>query len=368
MVFRIITFCLILIVSWKSFGNDELKAIYDVDISFLEKLPDHSCLSKYYLSAMSGEFDASTVMDKCSQCRLSKTHKYNCYKIEYLSYFNKGEFSEAASSLINLSNDNELTQLFENSQFAAMNNQLAKKLMELNVGPQNIDATVELKDGYWTYQLPSGSWLFDTAASFGATNKNCKIRNFEKAMALGKLEDVGSCLVDIEHAKNYPLLANSDKDVLGHAFFSTFNKVKTSNTSTIPSTSEFYYDGKLLITRGSAKTKELNFNAVNMCIDTGSSKTVMMPRLHRKFRSELSNNEIGKVNAKTPFGSIETLAKNLKQVTLNIGSNEYKLIEVPMIIRNIGFYECDVLLGMDILKNLIDIDYKNFEITLAPEN
>lgn len=351
------------ILTFSSTASDEKKeliAIIESDINYLmESYTKGSCFSENYLSAISQKNEITGCKENNNFDKL-KTINTEITRIKNNLY--NGNFSDVEISIEKLKKykDHEINTDYLSKLQNLLSSDTYKKTGK----------SIEIASPGYNISIASlGLFEIDTAAGINSIDnksssdqKNINIIDFS-----GKTSSLDYLHESIFNQDE--LFLKRDKNYLGLSFLMKYKSIKFikphENRFEIP----FYMDGENIFFVSYISTGK-NFIEGNICIDTGSELTIGTRKLFRKNRKQLISLGVKKMSALSASGKMNSLVRIAPTIKFKISSSTsnpktVEAYDVPILLRNSSSPSCDLILGRDVLDNiLLEINFLDRTIVL----
>ncbi|RZF82990.1 hypothetical protein EXT46_05930 [Pseudoalteromonas sp. CO325X] len=320
----------------------------------LSKVSDN-CYSALWLHYVTGkEVNSSS----CELCKSSLERSYNCALFES-HYFEQNKDYNRSWKVLNdfLILNNERLDDHEN-----IKNSIEKKLGNLKflnsffkVDPSKFDETVLYVDTTFHPSLDSygslKSFTVDTAAGHSGISKPLPkpYSSFSISTFYGKEYSVNIGVKDIL-GSYFPTLFELEENILGVSFLNELASINLiENLKKKSSRSELFRDQNNFFFTGSIEMRGKFIEGANICIDSGSRTTVLMPKTYKIMRDLLQSERVVNVGADEIIGKMIALGKIVPLMKLYIRGDNFSLDNVPILFRANNSLICNLVLGQDFL-------------------
>lgn len=212
------------------------------------------------------------------------------------------------------------------------------------------------------------AFLIDTGARVSSLLSGNELnKKFEVISATGLSLAVEPIQKDILHIESLLFIKSKQHNILGLNFLKTYNKLtfKRERPKRLLNT-RLFEDSSNIFIRGGVVVEDHRYRNLNLCIDTGSKVTIVMPKGYRRLRSELKSIDPKKLSLNSFGGKEFHLGKIINSLSLRLGNLHYDLSNVPALFKNKSSTGCDVVLGVDFLsQHLYQIDWESSTVTLS---
>lgn len=355
---------LLSIASFATETTDVEKNVYYGNISELLSVKNQNCYAKIWLDYIEGK---KVSLDSCNICASSFSTSYNCALFSAANHSQNGNSLEAANVLYEFMEKNreELVE-YPNAELALQNKAAVLSYVGKNfktaIKPYptifvNRNFKVVGKD-----DEVSSKYAIDTAAAYSASIDKEKADAIKTQLSTFSGNEMSvlfgkSMLFD----KEMPTYYNMNENLIGLFTLYDFQSIVILENKDKPyfqkpllrDQSNLFIEGDLLI-------KDVHLKNQNICIDSGSEATVLMPKFYKKIKHKLKSLPILNIQARESLGQMEALGKVVKKSKLKIGEVFYNLSDTPILFRSNSSVICDLILGQDFLsENVKEISLRN---------
>lgn len=347
------------------------KAFYLGEINRIEEYKkEGSQLASLYLSYVQNDI---IVNEECDRYRGFKD-KYYCLHFRYSSNMKNINYSGATTELHKLvglvSNIEEYIGIHESA-----NEKL--ELLTFLVKPyiSDVRQSSYIVAENFNIRLNINNldtvFLIDTGAEFSAAKDEFFPEKSRKKMIAqsftGEKESFTYAYLNVDEQKELFFIKNNNQNLLGRNYYKRFYGIQYKNESLGIDKVSLYDDGDNIFFRGFFNFKSKSYDNINYCVDTGSIKSIITPKLYKKIRMDLQEIEISQLNTNEFTGSKSSLGKIVPESKISINNQEYDLKNTPAYFRSVRVDLCDLILGQDFLaESLVKIDFKNNLISFTP--
>ena len=314
-----------------------------------------SCLYQSYQRLSRGDFEAVEAQVKsCSICddKTNVVALYYCHKITSSSFIWMGKYAKAYQSLIEtLKYKEELVRLgFDIQAFNGLTSYVKNlefhKISEAHLSVNNKG------------ELTLGKFAVDTGSIFDTRKKKCinAISTSKVNYLLNSHETFVVCDDD-----NFPYL-NYPKDILGLIHLSLYERIifkpeKSSGTARVLGNElKLYFDFDTIFFLSKTGYDD---SEVNVCLDTGSSKSSVNFKFYRKHFNKLIELKTQAVQSSNSKGNYNIRGKMLDSFDISIGGRTHTFKKIPVFIDRTPWFHCDVIAGRDlILEHFKEISFE----------
>lgn len=307
----------------------------------------------------------SDIREECALHSQALQEMHKCLKSKFKDFFLESEYSLSALILQliieELEGLNDLEVLKYADDLAVYRDKLIS--IEYDVDLPFLDSVYK-DNGYFRVFVNDRSWVVDTGATFGAVDRaidKCPslYGSTEIIGALGNLESTGYCTFELDRFGNIPLNIASGPRVLGLAYLIPHRVVylRPNRSSEGSLAVPFGYNGQYLVINGSLIVDESRLDNSNMCLDSGAKKSVISAAAYASMQGVNADVNVEILRYSTPFGERVNLVKKMPDVTIEIQEHFFSLKGIPAVISNNISYDCDIILGMDFIANVISLNF-----------
>lgn len=350
------TIALIALISWRVFADSQSTTSEENVLRNLmlgEQKPNlevgNSCLYQAYLKLTNGKFeDVGDSIKSCNICNSERStvSNYYCQKILSASYMWMGKYDKAYLALNEiLMYDNKLAELgFDTEGFKGFLNYLElAKLTKRNEISLNINSNGE---------LAFREFMVDTGSIFNTSSNNCK--KSSKSTKINYLLN-HSEMFSICNDDNFPYI-NYPKEIIGLMDLSSYDRViiqqqKKSFSKKV----KLYFDFDSIFFLAKTKYSEA---PVNICIDTGSSKSSINFKFYRKHYEKFKGIKTQTIQSENSSTNFKIRGKVLSTFSISIDEFTHTFENIPVFIDRTPWFHCDVIAGRDLItEHLREINF-----------
>jgi hypothetical protein len=300
----------------------------------------NSCLYQAYLKLTNGKFEeVGGSIKSCNTCNSGRdtVSNYYCQKILSAAYMWMGKYDLAYLALNEiLIYENRLAELgFDIESFKGFLNYLElAKWTKRNEISLNVNSNGE---------LVFREIMVDTGSIFDTNSKHCKKTNKSSKInyLLNNSETFSICSDD-----NFPYI-NYPKEIIGLMNLSLYDRVIIQQRKKIFSKKvklHFDFDSIFFL----AKT-EYSETSVNICIDTGSSKSSINFKFYRKHYDKFNGIKTQIIQSENSSTNFKIRGKILSEFTVNTDEFSHTFENIPIFIDRTPWFHCDVIAGRDLI-------------------
>ncbi|MBB1307775.1 hypothetical protein [Pseudoalteromonas sp. SR43-5] len=376
MTYRLLILLVVSFISLFSYAETDeafLQHLQKGDSVYLEKArKEGNRLASLFLSYTSSNKVVSLDCDKNNNFYF----KYYCFYLNYSSNYKNNDYYEAKRYL-----EMMLNHLNTNSDFSALKQPVVEKINILNI-LNKVTETPVLRSGTLklenfkkeltinhkniVFTLDTGSEFnslsIDENSEFGGainvTSVQGGTKGFDYIIRKSDTSDT-----------NHLFIVSPNYNLLGRSYFKNYNILLFGNGKNNTLTVPLRDDGQNIYFIGELSIGDNKFSGINYCLDTGSIKTFVAPKMYLKLRNNLLSVGVSTFSIDSFTGNQSALGKVIPKFKLTFGSQPYILKNVPAYFRSKRVDICDVVLGQDFLKKtLVSIDFKNNQIIFSHES
>lgn len=344
--------------------------VYQGNYNEVHSMVPHNCYAELWIKYIEGL--PVTSLD-CMECDINLERSYNCaiFRSDSLAY--TGEYEGAYQTLANFLDKHRETIQDNLGIISGLTNKIeVLKFLDENLpGPRSSIENLEVD---YDFNPVSQRWnqfsdhTVDTAATYSTakgTPESHRLIESRVSTFSGAQHTLSLGLKTILEV-NGAVYFNANEDLIGINHLSNIDNIFLRHNSEFDSHQvKLYRDQNNFFFLADVKIHEVEFENVNICVDSGSEQTFLMPKMYKKIRELVADLPIMRFSATEVIGGMEGLGRVVEELHFRTEQKSYKLTEVPAIFRAEGAPICDFVLGQDFLqKNMKSFSLKNRIINL----
>lgn len=329
-------------------------AVYQGDIQEIKKYKDRSCYGELWFKYISGEMVRS---QDCNFCASSPSVAFNCAIFSSNSMAQGMMYKGAQMVLLNFINEPANSELLSESLYDEMSNRAALfafidarvRLNKRHFAELIVNKKFRPLDTVWGKE---SGYTIDTAAGFSSTTSVAIQSEYFNANTIslsGNIQTQTMSLVKLFENES-PTYVKSNKNLIGIFDLLQFSSIKISGNEV--DRSDFinlYRDQNTFFFNSQSRIQNKKFDNLNLCIDTGSEQSFIMPKLYKRIRDTIQQKPIVVLKASETTGDMNRLGRIVDKIELNINGYDHVIYNIPAMFRSNSANICDVLLGQDFL-------------------